>query len=317
MKRIWISWAYHRRSDFLAREFACAYFHFSRSGRSRLHRYAAGVLGTLRVLISERPGVVFAQNPSLVAVVFLVVLKPFFRYKLVNDLHTPYVKLRGIARSLFWAVQRFCIRHAEITIVTNAGFGATLDGGAIHVLPDRLPRCPDTAPRALEGEKNILYVCTFAPDEPYGAVVAAARGIPGEIHLYMTGDYGTAGINVDTVPRNLHLVGYVPDREYFTLLASVDIVMVLTDQEHCLVCGGYEGVAFGKPLILSDTRALREYFHAGAVYVDHSVDSIREGIVEAAGRLDELRGAVANLGEGLERDWQEKFTLVERAVRAM
>ena len=269
------------------------------------------------MLISARPRIVFVQNPSLVAVLLLVALKPLFRYRLVNDLHTPYVKLAGIARRLFWSLQRFCIRHAEITIVTNAGFEAALAGGAVHVLPDRLPRYEGAVDRALEGATTVLHVCSFAPDEPYRTVIGAARAIPGDIHIYMTGDPRAAGIGTGEAPPNVHLVGYVPDREYFALMKSVDIVMVLTDQEHCLVCGGYEGVVFGKPLILSNTRALREYFSAGAVYVDHSVASIRDGIVEAAERTAELREAVAGLGERLERDWREKFADVERVVSAL
>ena len=58
--------------------------------------------------------------------------------------------------------------------------------------------------------------------------------------------------------------------EYVSMLYSVDATIDLTNRENCLVCGAYESVAAGKPMILSKTQALMEYFNKGAVYVEHT-----------------------------------------------
>ncbi len=314
---IWISWHYHRRSDFLAREFGCDYYHFGTSARNRLARYLQSIGKTVKVIRSRRPEVLFVQNPSIVLVSLAVFMKPFFRYILVNDLHTPYITLPGIISNIFWAVQRFCIRHAEITVVTNESFRKQLDMDRVMILPDAMPEFDiDQQAGPLEGT-NILYVCTFAEDEPFGNVFSAAKLLSDGINIFVTGNYDKAGIDPEDAPVNIHLTGYLPDREYLALLKSVDIVMVLTEQEGCIVCGGYEGVSLLKPLVLSDTETLRGYFSKGAVYVRHDPRSIADGIAEAAGKIEKLEAELRSFKSSLKVRWREDFDLVASNIRNM
>ena len=307
LSKVWLSSAYHRRSDFLSREFGCAYYHFGEIRQARIVRYLFSLLGALKVIRRTRCDLLFVQNPSLAMTVFLVALKPLFGYRIVNDLHTPYVALPKILDRLFWRMQEYCIRNADLTLVTNEDFAATLKGERIYVLPDKLPTLRSDDRRELEGKINILYVCSFAEDEPFDRVFSAAAGVPDTIHLYVTGNYSKRNISPDQVPPNVHLTGYIPEEEYASLLNSVDLVMTLTEQDHCIVCGGYEGTAQGKPLILSDKKALRDYFSRGAVYVEHDVDSLREGMVTAAGEREKLAGEISQLYGELQDDWRERF----------
>ncbi len=316
-KRIWISWPYHRRSDYLAREFGCAYYHFGSSNQSRLARYARGFADTLRTLFRERPGILFVQNPSLMLTVLAVILRPFFRYVLVNDFHTPYISFSSLGGSIFWKIQKFCIRFSDITIVTNERFRLQLGAGTIMILPDILPRFDIGGTRPLEGEKNILYICTFAQDEPYRNVMGAAGLLGPGTHIYITGNYRKAGIDIEDIPPGVHMTGYLPDADYLELMNSVDAVMVLTEQENCIVCGGYEGLSLSKPLILSGTEALREYFSAGAVYVKHDRESIAAGIKEALGAKESLEKELGALAVRLGEDWREKFEMIEEKIASL
>ena len=93
--------------------------------------------------------------------------------------------------------------------------------------------------------------------------------------------------------------GRVPWERYDQLLRSVNGVIDLSTRERCLVCGAYEAVAAGKPMILSRTATLMGYFARGAVFTDNRVSdsphSIRQAILELRTREAELRAEVAIL----------------------
>ena len=313
-KSIWISWHYHRRSDYLAREFGCTYYHFGTSASSRLSRYAKSIGQTIRTIRIQRPKTLFVQNPSIMLVTLAVILKPFFRYLLINDLHTPYIRLPGIVSNIFWAIQNFCIRHSDITIVTNETFRKQLKTGRIMILPDAMPEFNIEENMKLHNGTNILYVCTFAEDEPFGNVFRAAELLPENINIFVTGNFNKARIDTRTIPENIHLTGYLPDREYLALLNSVDIVMVLTEQEGCIVCGGYEGVSLLKPLILSDTGTLREYFSKGAVYIKHDPRSIANGITKTIGEIGRLKKELVSSKSSLRIEWQKDFDRIAAKI---
>jgi len=59
---------------------------------------------------------------------------------------------------------------------------------------------------------------------------------------------------------NLTLTAFIDDNAYVTLLYSCDLIVDLTTREDCLVCGAYESVSAEKPLLLSDTTALRVFW---------------------------------------------------------
>ncbi|MDZ7859282.1 MAG: glycosyltransferase [Candidatus Krumholzibacteriota bacterium] len=312
--RIWISWHYHRRSDYLSREFGCSYYHFGTSARNRITRYLIGTINTLKILIKKRPKILFVQNPSLVLTTMTVIIKPFFKYILVNDLHTPFIKLPSVKNFIFWKLQYFAIKHSDITIVTNEEFSRDLKEKGIMVLPDIIPEFETPGSKKLSDGSNILYVCTFAEDEPYNNIIKASSLLDKNINIYITGNYKKAGIDKSRMPHNIHLTGYLPDKDYLELMNSVDIVMVLTEQSNCIVCGGYEGVSLSKPLILSNTMALRDYFSAGAIYTEHDPESIVTGIRTAIKQKENLKSELPELKSRLAGDWHIKFELIQKMI---
>lgn len=314
--RIWISWSYHRRSAELARSFHARYVHFGDTADGRIRRYIHCGPRTASLLFRERPKLLFVQNPSLMLTLMAVLLRPLIGYTLINDLHTPYIRLAGFRRRLFWRLQEFCARRADFTIVTNEGVGKLLPMGTIVILPDRIPSIPPAGERRSDGSTRVLFVCSFAEDEPYDEVKRAALLIDRSIELSVTGNYRSIGWSQDKMPPNIHLTGFLPVDAYEDLLRSTDIVMTLTSQPNCLVCGAYEGIGTGKPLILSNQQALRDYFSAGAVYVDHTPESIAEGIQRAAEETGRLRTEIAELRKRLDRDWQERFGEINELISA-
>ena len=73
--------------------------------------------------------------------------------------------------------------------------------------------------------------------------------------------------------------------------------------DNCLVCGAYEGVAVGRPLVLSDNAATRSLFRRGAVYVKSDTDSISRGIGALIEDLPQYKVEIAKLKAELHSEW--------------
>lgn len=118
---------------------------------------------------------------------------------------------------------------------------------------------------------------------------------------------GKNRLNRDEVPSNVVLTGFVPTKDYQNLLRSADIGMVLTSQEDCLVCGGYESVSAEKPLILSDTEVLREYFDKGTVFTGNNANDIAGAIKLAIKNRYALEKNIRKLKSRRNSEWQRQW----------
>jgi hypothetical protein len=309
MKNVfWITWENQRRNRELSRAMGVTLCEWKEIDgiRNPLKKYARGLLMTALLLYREKPSLVFCQNPSLVLSLFLVGVKKLAGFKVCVDAHNAGLFPReGRSRTL-GMLSRFVQRHADLTIVTNENLGShvMMNGGKPFILPDRIPEIPMTENRPLQGSSNILFICSYADDEPYDLVFEAASGLGEDVCIYVTGNFHKKGIDPGNLPANLILMGYVPEEEYVKMLRSVDATIDLTSREDCLVCGAYESVAAEKPQILSDTQALRSYFSKGAVYASHSSQSIREAISKLLEHKAILEEETRMLKLERQREWE-------------
>jgi hypothetical protein len=58
-----------------------------------------------------------------------------------------------------------------------------------------------------------------------------------------------------------------------------------------------------------------EYFDRGAVYVDHSIDSIAKGIMEVIKRKEELSEQIIELRKDRAEEWQTKKSELAATLR--
>ncbi len=293
---VWITWESQRRNRELSSALGVRLYEYADIDDIEGFggKYLKGLARTAGLIRREEPSLVFCQNPSLVLASFLVSVKKPAGFKVCVDAHNAGLFPREGRPSPLMAVSRYVQRFADLTLVTNEGLAAHVrrNGGRPFILPDRIPAVPDTGRAELQGGFNLLFICSYAEDEPYELVFEAARGLR-DTCIYVTGNCSKKGISREGLPPNVVLTGYLPECLYFRMLNSVDGTIDLTTRQDCLVCGAYESVGAVKPQILSDTPALRGHFHKGAVYTGHSVEALREAIRklrEHAGRLgDEAR----------------------------
>ena len=106
------------------------------------------------------------------------------------------------------------------------------------------------------------------------------------------------------VPSNIELAGQLSADAFAHLLADTDAVLALTTAEQTMQRAGYEAVAYEKPLVTSDTVALRRYFTQGAVFVDPTdPNSLSAGVAMALQHRLELSKQMATLRRERSSDW--------------
>jgi glycosyltransferase involved in cell wall biosynthesis len=137
----------------------------------------------------------------------------------------------------------------------------------------------------------VLYPGSFSADEPIKEVFEAARLAP-NLTFIITGRPERArkyGHNIDSLPPNVVLPGFLSLELFDDLLRETDVVMGLTKEEGIQLSVCNEALGFGKPLVTSDTQILRKLFGNAAVLVDASdPQSIAQGCLAAISSSNEM-----------------------------
>lgn len=312
-KRIWITWEDQRRNRELSRAFDADLIELKEIDRIpfKIKKYCLGLVKTVLCLLQKRPSIVFCQNPSIILSFFLVVLKYITGFKVIVDAHNAGLLPAEGRSSMLMLISKLIQRQADLVLVTNNYLKKHVmnSGGKAFVLQDKIPLIKQRSPIPLAGKINFLFICSYAEDEPYEIVFEAAASLPDDIKIYVTGNFKNK-INITNLPKQVHLTGFIPAKEFETMLYSVDGTIDLTKRENCLVCGAYESVAVGKPMILSNTIALKEYFKFGAIYTNHTPEAIHNAILNFISKKETLKKEVQDLKLACQQDWSKrKFKL--------
>ena len=315
---MWISWNTHRRTTGLCTGWDVP-LHVIQSERSGLMRWIEQAVMTLSLLRRRKPEILFVQNPSVALTVLVTLTRRLFAYYLVVDAHNEGVRpfyRRG--RLVRWITRRLLI-GADTTIVSNAALAkdVTTAGGRPLVLPDSLPEPPALPVQhdVTEPTPHVVVIATFRSDEPIGAIMAAAATMP-EVQFAFTGN---ARRFLDTgmeLPPNVRLTGFLLDAAYWQLLAQAVVVCDLTLKSDCLVCGAYEALAVGKPMVLSDNPATREIFGPAAILTGSTADEIARAVATAIEQRDRLEANARDLRDAFPTIWQTQAAAAWNAILA-
>ena len=310
---VWIDWAHNLRTHTLGARLDVEVLEI-RIGGSRLLRYLRSMWRTVRAIHRARPGVVIATNPSLLLGLLLLALRRWYGFSLVSDAH--YVGIRALRGGrLVQGVLDFHNARADLVIVTNerqATYVTSL-GGRAFVCPDPLPDLSGYSASVPVPDKAVFLICSFERDEPFEAVFQAFAGLQQAGYtLFVSGRYARAGIDPAHFPW-VRFLGYVSEQEYYAYLHSCAVTVDLTELEDCLLCGAYEALAARRPLVISDTRALRDYFGAAAVLTDNSAEKIAQSVQHAYASRNDLTQEVSQwLARNEEYMGERVATLLEQ-----
>lgn len=314
---IWIAWEKQRRTSELARAFDVPLHRYLFQGHY-LVRLAVVIVQSFLRLCRSRPEVLIVQNPSIVLAAFACSLRRPFRMRVLVDRHSNFkldtAASRVLKFRLFHALSRYSVRRADLTIVTNDYLRDLVQswGGRALILPDRIPDLNDSVRRDLGPGWHVLYVCSYDADEPLALVLAAARLLGGGARLHISGDFSRADpAVVSSAPDNAAFTGYLSDVEYEALLASCDVVLTLTTQDHTLQCGAYEAVALAKPLVFASHPAMADYFYKGSVATKVGAQEIAAALTLAWTDRERLVRESRELRQELDTSWARQFAAVK------
>jgi len=162
---------------------------------------------------------------------------------------------------------------------------------------------------------QVLMPCGFSVDEPLEIVFEAAQKIP-EIDIFVSGakERGESLFDYSKKPNNVNLIGYLSKDDYETIFLQSDLILGLTTKDHIQLSVANEAVGFEVPMVISDTKLLRDLFYKGAVYVETlNAGSIANGIKEALQNLHLLKEEVKVLKNERNQRWENMaYTLKER-----
>ena len=303
-----ITWHVHRRTRQLCKALDFPLYEIE-SELSRFRRYWGLLAQTFQTIKKQKPDILVVQNPSLVLALQCYILRAAFGFRLVVDAHNEAIQPIVHNGPIIRALARFIVKRADLTIVTNSGLAGEVEriGGAAFVLPDAIPIVPACEKQLQVGPTpTVLVISTVAPDEPLDTVLEAARMLP-DLQFFITGSvtkfherYGS------DLPENVHLTGYVADAEYWVLLRRSSVIVDLTTMPDCLVCGAYEAIAVGTPMILTKNRATLELFGECAKLTENDAGCLAESIFDVIENLSEWRRVISVFRKTYEQKWQEQ-----------
>lgn len=319
-KRLWIAWERQRRSVELAECFNCQLCIIEHNG---MFRYVRSIAETLKILTQQKPEMLFVQNPSMVLAALACLYGKAVGLPVVVDRHSTFMLSRAYRKTpriiLFRFLHKLTIFMAHLTIVTNNYLAEIVEeiGGRAFVLPDKLPRLDKSERLSLKGTSNLLLISSFGLDEPIEAVLSAMKQHEeAGTHLYITGNDSKLDERVkDKAPANVTFTGFMEEQRFVDMLFSVDAVMALTTSEYCMLCGCYESISAGTPLVTSDKRVLRGYFES-AVFVDNTPEGISDGIFNILADLGNFKARTEALKQSISVDWGERAQALDALLES-
>jgi glycosyltransferase involved in cell wall biosynthesis len=320
-KKLWIAWENDGsiRSRVLAKAMNAEYYTFTRfekSNRLFFLRYPLAMIQTFLAVAKEKPDIFVTPDPSVLLCFIAALIKPLFNYKLIIDEHTLYISPTGMKKVVMDFLGNYYFKRCDMVIVTNEPYKIRMKESVknkeIFVLPDQIPNFDYPFKKIeLKGKYNILFICTFSYDEPWEEVIRAATLLDENTYIYIS---GRNRVEQTDIPSNVVLTGFIPDEDYQNLLRSVDMLMVLTEKEECMVCGAYEAVAAEKPLILSDRKVLRAYFDGGTVFTENNRKDIADAIRSVIKNQSVLKRDIRTLKKKRMTEWKERWDTLLREI---
>jgi glycosyltransferase involved in cell wall biosynthesis len=282
-------------------------------------RYLISAARTIAYLMRRRPRAVMIQAPPVPAVAIAWAWARLARVPLLIDSHpasfgTDAARIDRLMRPLLARL----VPRAAGCIVTTPRLGEQIArwGGrplVVHEAP--MPWGERIRPRGCSQQSRVLFVCTFAPDEPVMDVLGAAARLP-EVTFALTGDIRRLPEAArNAAPDNVQWLGYLNGADYVAALEGADVIMSLSRRPESVARSAHEGVDALRPVVISGGPHMRDLFPY-AVYVENDAASIAAGVAEALRRCEELSGQAIDARSAQHGRWREQLGHIQAALAA-
>jgi glycosyltransferase involved in cell wall biosynthesis len=257
-------------------------------------RYLIQSYRTLRVLRKEKADIIYVQNPPIFAPMLVWFYCLGAKSKLAIDSHTAafWDKKWRIFFPLFKFISRkailnTCHNYKNLEILKKwkiePALSVQFENPKYDIERLKSPLENNELNQILASASlPILMVNRFAGDDEWQTVVETAR-LMSEATFFLTGDPALARpkIKKDQLPANVVLTGYLPHEEFLKLMAGCRAVLALTSRKDTVLWSVREAMALIKPLVVTDSEALRHYFSTFAVFSRPLPEELKAKINEA------------------------------------
>src|SRR4051794_16414141 len=295
---VFVSWVQaHGRSHDLANALGLAEVNYARRAARlpRAARYVVSAMTTTWLLLRSRPKAVMVMSPPPFPVFIASVYCLITRRPLVVDAHSG-----AFNRPAWRRLSRMSLRLAERC--ARAAVGGTNDEmraeaeawGRVPGVQLHDPLTPVAVTTGADASCDVFVVSSWADDEPLGTLAAAMRELSG-LRVVISGRPRTDEARQGLEAAGVVVPGFLSDDDYAGMLGAAGVIVALTTRAGTMQRGGYEAASAGKALVTSDSRVLRDYFGAAAVYAIDEPTSLSAAIREALARRAELESAMRRL----------------------
>ncbi len=280
---------YQRRAESIAHYFdiTVIYYHYSWEEKSKLLKAISYILKSTRTLIDLikfRPKKIFIQLPPTPALYLVGIYGLITRTPYVADCHNAMF----VGWWIRWPFTKSLLKRASAVLVHSDDVRdyAEKKGIPTIVIKDPLPDTKDIISTKvldrfdLKAGEYVIVPWNLAPDEPIEEFIEAVRTLS-NIKFTMTwfAERLPEKLRAD-LPKNLLFTGYLAIDEFNDLFANAGAAISLTTREGTQPSAAAEAVAFGIPVILSDTETARLLYRDVPVFVQNQSPSIAQGILE-------------------------------------
>ena len=215
-------------------------------------------------------------------------LKKSFDCKIAVDVHTGFVyahTLRGVILNRSF---NKLLNYADLVIVHNDEILDILHTSILEkteIVYDPWMFIQPTEQTA-SNKRYLVFPASFAPDEPLAEVLSAVNKYK-NIKVFVTGNFYRNPSLLRFSSPHVEFTGFLKRHDYEELLANSFGVITGTKDEYTLMMSAWEAVAFKKPLLLSETRTLRNMFDDYATFYKwKSRESILNALSEVFSERD-------------------------------
>jgi glycosyltransferase involved in cell wall biosynthesis len=261
-------------------------------------RYTIQSIVTIATILRRRPAVVLFTNPPFLAGVACLVSAYIVKAQCWADCHSgAYNDPRWVR---FARTNAAVVRRCRGAVFHNALLAAEQSDASccsvvlsIYAMTDRAT-IDDQYDPAEKSRPLVVAICSYGFDEPVEMVLEAAERVP-QIDVAMTGR-PPVGLS-SRAPANVRFTGWLDERDYHDTIARASAVLCFTTREATMQNGLIEALEHRRPVVTSNTRALRQWAHdiPGVITVDHDPDALAATISAIA---DDREGWLRRAAQG-------------------
>ena len=256
-----------RRSELLAQALEAKLWFFSDDAP-----YIQAFLNTLRYAANQKPKIIIVQLPQGPLLMEAFFLKKMMQCKIVADVHTGFLVTTGWKGLLLNAPFVKFLSKADLIIAHNEFqlglIPSDLRNKTMVVFDPWHLIIDNEAKHEREQGNYIVFPASFASDEPLEEVINSINSFDIDVKMYVTGNWRRQPKIAKYASNRILFTGYLPSKKFNELLSKAAAIITGTKREYTSLMSGWEALAYGKALALTETSTLKSLFKGYAVFYD-------------------------------------------------